>query len=446
MVTEARPEHAGRYLQPPPFTLLGATTYCGLPDTALMIRSRVFRTVAALLTAANISACAPARPPAGAVSAPVSTAKGDVGTRGAEVLTWSQAQKEANFPRMDSVFASRIVPHGPQTRLLPVGAPLAPFATGGAMRAMLDEYIVARKVAGLLVLHDGKIRLERYALGHSPTGRWTSFSVAKSLTSTLVGAAIKDGFITSLDDPIVRYIAELRGTAYDGVTVRQLLTMTSGVAFNEDYADPNSDIARLYREPPDSGVDATVSYVRKLAREAEPGTKWRYKTPETNLVGVLVMAATGKTLSQYLSEKIWQPFGMEGDATWSVDHIGHEQGGCCLQARLRDFARVGQFVLEGGRAGGVSVVAEGWFEAATSKQADTGSPGGGYGYQWWTSDDGTFQARGIFGQLIHLDPARRLVVVMSSAWPAATGREESRARSALLAEITKAIDGERAMR
>ena len=412
-----------------------------------MLRSLTRTTVAATLAAAAaFSACAPAHPPASTVLPPAATAKGDIGTRGAEVLTWSQEQKEANFPRMDSLFASRIVSRGARARLLPVGSPLAPFAPGGARKVMLDDYIVARKVAGLLVLHDGKIRLERYALGHSPTGRWTSFSVAKSLTSTLVGAAIKDGSIASLDDPIVRYIAELRGTAYDGVTVRQLLTMTSGVAFNEDYADPESDIARLYREPPDSGVDATVSYVRKLSREAEPGTKWRYKTPETNLVGVLVMAATGKTLSQYLSEKIWQPFGMEGDATWSVDHVGHEQGGCCLQARLRDFARVGQFVLEGGRVGGISVVAEGWFEAATSKQADTGTQGGGYGYQWWTSDDGTFQARGIFGQLIHLDPARRLVVVMSSAWPVATGREQSQARSALILEITRAIDAEREAR
>ena len=408
-----------------------------------MSRSRTLALLAATLTAVTMSACAQSRRPAAAAETSAALPEGDIGTRGAEVLQWSQEQKEANFPRMDSVFPARRVPRGKQVRLLPAGAPLAAFAPGGERRAMLDEHIVAHKVAGILVLHDGAVRLERHALGHSATGRWTSFSVAKSLTSTLVGAAIKDGYIGGLDDPIVKYVRELRGTAYDGVTVRQLLTMTSGVAFNEDYADPNSDIARLYREPPDAGVNATVSYVRKLAREAEPGVKWRYKTPETNLIGVLVMAATRKRLSDYLAEKIWQPYGMEGDATWSIDHVGDEQGGCCLQARLRDYGRIGQFVLEGGKIGGRSIVPDGWFEAATRKQADIGVPGSGYGYQWWTSDDGTFQARGIFGQLIHLDPVRKLVVVMASAWPVATGRAQSQARSALVAEITKAIDAER---
>lgn len=360
----------------------------------------------------------------------------------AAVLSWNESQKVAGFPHMDSLFPSHVVPQGAKVRALPEGPPLAAFAAGGAKAAMLDDYIAAQKVAGLLVLHDGRIRLERYALGHTPEGRWTSFSVAKSLTSTLVGAAIRDGYIKSLDAPVTQYITQLKGSAYDGVTVRQLLTMTSGVKWNEDYADPSSDIARLYDVKPEPGVDANVSYARRLVREAPAGSKWVYKTIETNLIGVLVMEATKKTLAEYLSEKIWKPAGMERAAAWMVDPIGHEQGGCCLSVSLRDYARVGQFILDGAKVNGASIVPDSWFEAATRKQADIGGPGG-YGYQWWTNDDRTFDARGIFGQLIHLDPARKLVIVINSAWPVATGRAQSQARGAMVAAITAAIDAER---
>jgi CubicO group peptidase (beta-lactamase class C family) len=408
-----------------------------------MIRCRlllVLTAVASLLGACARGRAAPAGPTAHAPPRP------DFGNRGAEVLQWDRAQKLAGFPRMDSLFPARVVARGARVRPLPRGAPLAPFVAGGARAAMLDSFMVAQETAGLLVLHDGRVRLERYALGHSAEGRWTSFSVAKSVTSTLVGAAIRDGYIKGLEEPITAYVPELRGSAYDGVTVRQLLTMTSGVAFNEDYADPGSDIARLYRSTPPPGMDATVSYMRTMPREAPPGTRWRYKTPETNLAGLLVMRATGKPLAEYLSEKIWRPYGMEREATWLVDGIGNEQGGCCLNATLRDFARFGQFILEGARIDGRPVVPDDWLAAATTKQADIGQPGQGYGYQWWTADGGTFHARGIFGQFIHIDPARRLVVAMSSAWPVATGRAQSQARLALVAELARAVDQEAAAR
>ncbi len=343
---------------------------------------------------------------------------------------------------METIFPTHTVSHGNRVHRLPAGAPLAAFAAGGASAAVLDQFIASQKVAGLIVLQDGKIRLERYGLGYSAAGRWTSFSVAKSVTSTLVGAAVKDGYIKSLDEPVTKYIAGLRGSAYEGVTIRQLLTMTSGVKWNEDYADSTSDIARLYIERPDSGVDANVSYVRKLPREAEPGTKWVYKTVETNLIGVLVMEATHKRLADYLSEKIWRPYGMERDAAWSIDAIGHEQGGCCLSVSLRDFARVGQFVIDGAKINGTSIVPDGWLDAATHKQADIGSPTSGYGYQWWTSDDGTFDAYGIYGQNIHIDPKRKLVIVISSAWPVATGRAQSTARREFVRALLAAVDAE----
>jgi CubicO group peptidase (beta-lactamase class C family) len=294
------------------------------------------------------------------------------------------------------------------------------------------------------VLHDGALRLERYALTGGRDVRWHSFSIAKSITSTLVGAAMKDGSIKSLDDPVTRYITDLRGSVYDDVSVRQLLTMTSGVRWNEDYTDLKSDVARMYAEPPAPGLDMTVSYVRRLPREAAPGTKWLYKTSETNLVGVLVMAATGKPLADYLSEKIWRPYGMERDAEWMLDDIGHEQGGCCLAMTLRDLGRFGQFILGGGTAGTASVVSDTWLPEATRAHVSTGGgPGSGYGYQWWTRPDGAFEGRGIYGQTLHIDPKRRLVIVINSASEQPTGRALGQARQDFIAAVKSEIDREK---
>jgi CubicO group peptidase (beta-lactamase class C family) len=267
--------------------------------------------------------------------------------------------------------------------------------------------------------------------------------VAKSVTSTLVGAAVKDGFIKSLDDPVTTYIADLRGSAYDSVTIRQLMTMTSGVKWVEDYTSPTSDIARFYVEPVAPGMNATVSYMRKLPREAPPGTKWAYKTGETHLLGVLVTSATHRSLADYLSSKIWAPYGMEQPASWMLDRTQTELAGCCLQAALRDYARFGQFVLDGGRIDGQSVVPDGWFEQATRRLFETTYYGRGYGYQWWTLDGGSFAGIGIHGQMLYIDPARRLVVAINSAWPVATSAERTKARTEFLKVVTAAVDAER---
>jgi CubicO group peptidase (beta-lactamase class C family) len=357
--------------------------------------------------------------------------------------TWNQVEREFAFANWDRIFSTRTVAGGSQVRPLPEGTPLATFSRGGEGAIQLQRNIDDFKLAGIVILHDGKLRLERYALGHSAAGRWVSFSVAKSLTSTLVGAAIKDGYISSVDDVVTRYIPELRDSAYDGVTVRQLLTMTSGAKWNESYTDLQADVSLFYSAPIDPGMDATVSYMRKLTRDAVPGHKWHYSTGETNLIGVLVARATKKDLAVYASEKIWARYGMERDASWMLDRTGHEHGGCCLYATTRDYARLGQFILDCARIDGQAIVADGWLEAATRKQVDIGLPGLGYGYQWWTRDDGTFNAFGIHGQQIHIDPARRLVVAINSAWPVADFTTESRAgRAALFDAIREAIDSE----
>jgi CubicO group peptidase (beta-lactamase class C family) len=356
-------------------------------------------------------------------------------------FSWNQAEREVGFAHWDAIFPGRVVQSGSRVRPLPSGRAIAGLSPGTPGARELERFITDQKVAGLIVLHRGTVRLERYALGYGASGRWTSQSVAKSVTSTLLGAAIKDGFIRSIDQPVTTYVPGLRGSAYDGVTIRHLLTMTSGVRWTEDYTDPASDVARFHIEPVTPGMDATVSYMRRLPREAPPGTKWVYKTGETHLLGVVVTSATRHTLAEYLSATIWRRYGMEQPASWTTDRTNHELAGCCLQAGLRDFARYGQLVLDRGRVDGRSIVPDGWLEAATRRQVAT-PYAGGYGYQWWISDDGTFDARGIHGQLIHIDPARHLVVAINAAWPVATSPDRSAARRRMMSTIAAMVDAE----
>ena len=352
-----------------------------------------------------------------------------------DVLMWKQDQRDAAFRAMDRLpFLAKgnIVAPSATPLPLPSGKPLT--IPG------IDQYMARQRAAGIVILQDGKVRFERYGLGFDAKGRWTSFSVAKSFTSTLVGAAIQDGKIRNLDDMVSQYVPGLRGSAYDDVTVRQLLTMSSGVRWNEDYEDPKSDVAMFNNAEPEPGMDATVSYMRKLPRAHPPGEVWHYNTGETNLVGVLVSSATGKPLAQYLQEKIWQPAGMEGQATWLLGKTGHEIAGCCIQAATRDYARFGLFVLAGGKARDKQIVPVDWFGQATVKQKDIGEPGKGYGYQWWTYDDGSVAAQGIFGQGIFIDPKRRLVIASNADWTRASKGPEPDAREAFYKQVQALID------
>ena len=358
-----------------------------------------------------------------------------------DLLFWNLPQRDAAFRALDrlSVLAKwRVVPTQGTPLPLPPGAPLS-------LGADVDAYLAGQRMAGLVILHDGKLRLERYGLGFDSAGRWTSFSVAKSITSVLVGAALRDGHIRSMDDKVSDYIPQMKGSAYDDVSIRHLLTMTSGVRWNEDYADPNSDVARFNNHQPEAGVEALVSYLRRLPREAPAGTRWNYSTGETNLVGILVSRATKRPLSDYLSEKIWKPAGMEQQATWILSKTGQEISGCCIQAATRDFARFGLFVLNGARAGTTTIVPDGWLAEATSERTGIGQPGRGYGYQWWTYSDGSFTARGIFGQGIFIDPKRRLVIASNANWGGgATDPAAKEARDAFYRAVQEAIDVEAA--
>ena len=341
-----------------------------------------------------------------------------------QVLFWTDAQRAERFRAMEQWFAGHEVSAAAAPRALPKGAPLSE-----ALQAELKAAMAETKTAGIMVLEDGKVRFEAYGLGLTPEDRWTSFSVAKSFTSTLLGAAVKDGHIASLDDPVTRYIPGLAGSAYEGVTVRQLATMTSGVKWNEDYTDPNSDVAQMNRFVVEYGPEAIVAQMKALPREAEPGAKWVYKTGETNLIGLLVENAVGKPLAEYAKDVIVDPAGFEGGLFWMVDPRGGNIGGCCLSIRLSDYARMGQLALEGGNG----AVPEGWFGEATDSAVDFGDSGFGYGYQWWTYPGATYGAQGIFGQGITLYPDKGVVFAYVGNWAQASGGPE-RARFLALSQ------------
>ena len=386
------------------------------------------RFLSILLGALALSACATAPAPERVRLVQPAT---EIPIQDQQVLFWDDATRADRFRHMERYFAGYETAPAPSPRALPQDEPFDAKTV-----AALDEYLASQGAAGIMVLQHGKVRYESYGLGFAPDQRWTSFSVAKSFTSTLLGAAIADGSIESLNAPVTRYLPRLAGTDYDGVTVGQLATMTSGVKWNEDYTDPASDVARMLSVEPVAGESQAITYARTLTREAPAGEKWVYKTLETNLLGDLVERATGKPLAVYAKDKIVDPAGFAGGLFWMTDRTGGSIGGCCLSLRLSDYARFGQFVLEGGQG----VVQPGWFGQAGAPQVDFKNGGFGYGYQWWTYPGERFGAQGIFGQSITLVPAKRMVVAIVSNWPTATGKEFSAARLKLLDRLTVAAN------
>jgi CubicO group peptidase (beta-lactamase class C family) len=389
------------------------------------------KTRACLLAA--LSCCLAAAPPLAAKDPP------SVGQQREDVLFWTQAEREARFPRMSTLFPSDRVAHGTHVHALPQGRPLTPRWDNAS--ATVADYMRQYHVAGVMVLQHGRIRLQRYAPGFGPRQRWTSFSVAKSVTSTLLGIALRQGDVHSLDDTLATYIPQLRGSAYAKVTVRQLLTMTSGVLWNEDYSDPDSDVAQMYRSACHDGLAHVLSYLRTLPRAWPAGTHWNYNTAETDLLGILVQRATHRSLAQYLSQTIWKPYGMAADAYWLKDECdGSDTGGSGLSATLADYARIGQFMLDGGRIDGKPVIADAWMHGAMQRQENVAAPDRGYGYLWWTDADGSYAAIGIFGQLLYVDPARGLVIAQVAAWPHADTDALVAARRAFVAAVKRGAD------
>ena len=391
-----------------------------------MVRG-LFAGVAALALAGCASSYGEAPRPAAAVPAVTQSMPAQMADMdpSASLLFWDDARRSAAFRDMESLFPGLEVAPAPDPVTFERGAPLS-----AETQAMARSFMRDTSASGLMVLRDGKVLFEDYGLGLGADDRWTSFSVAKSFTSTLLGAAIADGHIDSLDTLVTAIVPDLAGTAYDGVTVGQIATMTSGVAWNEDYTDPDSDVAKMLAVAPVEGESQAVTYARQLVREAPAGSKFVYKTLETNLLGLIVEEATGKSLAAYSAEKIVVPAGFAGPLFWMQDLTGGNIGGCCLSLTLADYARFGQFVMEGGEG----VVPDGWFAQAGAPQVEFGN-GFGYGYQWWTYPGGNFGAQGIFGQAITIVPEFDMVVAVVSNWPTATSSNNRASFQKLVASI-----------
>jgi CubicO group peptidase (beta-lactamase class C family) len=343
-------------------------------------------------------------------------------------LTLPQAVN--TFRNIDRLFPSRTVPAASAPMPLPPAAAqlrTVHFSDRGK-RYDLDDYLELNRVAGLLVLKDGRVALERYRFGNSERTRWMSMSIAKSITSTLIGAAVKQGYIGSLSDPVVRYVPSLAGGAYEGVSVRDVLMMSSGVRWTETYTDPTSDRRRLLEAQISQVPGSAMAVMRALARAADPGTVNTYSTGETQVAAEVVRRAVGRPLATYLSERIWSSFGMEGDATWWLDSPdGVEIGGSGFSATLRDYGRFGLFMLGGGIAAGEAILPDGWIREATSPKVLRGGTPLAYGYLWWPGEtpaarrDSAYAAIGIYGQWLYVNPAARVVIVVWSAQPKPTG-------------------------
>lgn len=348
-------------------------------------------------------------------------------------LFWTYEQKVAGFRNMEKIGPTRLVSAGDEPyplRRNETDLGSVEFTFDDAVLT-IDEYVKSQKVAGLIVVKDDVIIYERYELGNTEESRWVSYSVTKSVTSMLVGAAVNDGYIENIDEMITDYIPRLKNSSYDQSSIRNVLQMSSGVEWGEDYADPESDI----NVTPWSTLEV-YEYLREKPREFEPGEVFNYNTAETNLVGDVVRSAIGNNLSTYLSEKIWKPFGMEYDAYWALTDIGGgEFGGCCLNATLRDYARIGLFAMKGGvLADGRKVLPDDWM-------ADSISPSkgyDGYGYLWWLRGEGSFAASGIFGQRIHIDPANNIVIALHSARDDASNPEDWRMLGAAFTALVDA--------
>lgn len=336
---------------------------------------------------------------------------------------WTPAEKLVGFRSMARLYGGGVVHHGTRVMPLPKAAHTLEVRFTAAGRSYdVATFVEHNRVAGLIVLHRGKIVLEHYGLGRSEHDQWVSFSVAKSITSTLLGAAIRDSAIGGLDDPVSRYLPELANSAYAGVSLRQALTMSTGLRWNENYADPESDWGRTLslaipgdRRP---GVDI-VDYMMHVPRTSPPGSVFLYNSGNAQILGVVVQRAVHKTLAAYLEEKIWRPLGMEADAYWVNDRFGRSFGRSLFNATLRDYARFGYFFMHGARLEGASILPEGWVADATRSHIHTDWDDIGYGYQWWINPDGSYRAIGIFGQMIFLDAGADVVIVTNSAWPEA---------------------------
>ena len=313
-----------------------------------------------------------------------------------------------NFSHMDKLFLTRSLSRG--------DGPVSPLPQGEPMTLPpgAEDWSKARSVTGLVVRQQGQVRHESDHLGTGPEDLRISWSMAKSVLASLFGLVLADGSIASIDDPVIRYAPSLKGSAYDGTTIRDVLTMTSGVAFNEDYMDFWSDINKLGRVLALGGsMDGFAAGLTE--RATEPGTHMHYVSVDTHVIGMVIRGATGKDIPELLETRILAPMGLEAAPYYLTDGEGVSfvLGG--LNMRTRDYARVAGMIAANGRWNGTQIVPEPWVEAMTTQQAPDGA---GYGFQWWVPEDarpGEVMARGIYGQYLWIDRTKGIAIAVTAA-------------------------------
>jgi len=339
---------------------------------------------------------------------------------------WQPGYSVDGFSRLDEIWPAAMVRRGPV--ITPwrraAGEPSlsyeAPPQSGGG-RFTLAQYLQRNPTTALLIARGDTILVERYQYGRNDRHRLTSFSMAKTITAVLIGLAVQDGAIASIDDQAERYVPELAGTEYGRTKLRHLLTMSSGVAFREDY-DGTDDSARLSRatlgQQSAGGASAVLAFNQ---RNAAPGARWSYASAETQVLGLVLRAAIRRPIVDYLAERIWQPIGAESEASWLVDRSGQEITYGFFNAVLRDYGRFGLLLANDGRIGDRQLIPAAWLKEATRAHFSGSQTGRwfGYGFQTWVfpENDGSFALLGVRGQAIYVDPARKLVMVHMAVRP-----------------------------
>jgi CubicO group peptidase (beta-lactamase class C family) len=332
------------------------------------------------------------------------------------------APQHENFSRLDQFIPAARMSAAPAPFEFPEGGKIelpASFMHQGAARDT-ETFLAETDTMALLVLQDGAVRFERYASFGGRETHWVSMSVAKSFVSALIGIALHEGAIRSIEEPVTAYLPKLAGSAYDGVRIKDILQMSSGAGWNEDYSDPDSDINRFALVSATGG--AMSDFIPTLKRETEPGTVNHYNSMDTQVLGMLLKAATGRSIADYMQEKLWHPLGMEASGHWLVDNTGMEMAYACLNATARDYAKIGELYRNGGLWQGRQVVPADWVKASVTPDAPHLMPGVsdpmfGYGYQWWVigGTEGEYSAIGVYNQFVYVNPTRRLTIVKLSA-------------------------------
>ena len=364
---------------------------------------------------------------------------------GVQILRWRMNDADINamtFRAMDSLFTTRTVaPSGPVWQLPRHDVALDFTYAWNGQRWNTEDFLAHTYANALLIMKDGVIVHEQYLNNTDASTQFIAWSMTKSITSVLVGCALAAGYIDSLDTPIDRYLPELRGGGYEGVTIRQVMQMRSGVDYEEryDFANPG----RAASNHINALVKNTARFAdaaRTLPRLYEPGTRFQYKTIDTAVLGWLIERATDRSVAAYTESCLWEPLGAESDGFYIMDGppgVGREFSGAGFNATLRDYARFGQMVLNGGMADGRRIVSEDWIRQSTQPSHEEDPQAGGYGLQWWTTGNSeAFSAIGLQGQTIYIDPATRTVVVKLSYYPPGPATALQQETAAFLAAVS----------